>query len=467
VTAPQRPATARRRPAPHQAAVTGQAVPLRPLDIAMGVPLGRERGVAALPTGNPETPAAALETVLRAALARPPCLVSFSGGRDSSALLAVAVDVARRSGLELPVPATLHFPGDAAADEDAWQALVLHHLGLSEWVRIEIDGQLDAVGPVATAALARHGLLWPFNAHFHLPIIEAARGGTVVTGFGGDELGRASASARAERIATGGQRVPLRLAVPVVGLAAAPMPLRAAVHWRRVGSGPPWLTAHGVAAARRAEALDDARIPFGWRRKVRRWIWPSRYFRVCQQSFATMGRPDGVELVHPFVAPAVLASLAAAGGVAGFGSRDELMDRLFAHVLPVEIRHRHSKATFTDPLWTEASTTFARAWSGHGVDAELVDAERLRAHWLSPDRNLLSTTLLQAAWLADHATDVQGGGPSAPGGPPLSRSDQGGEPVDERGHGRVGGRPVAGSRQAHHGPGDESEPRPGVVLREA
>ncbi len=294
-----------------------------------------------------------MERVLRAALARPPCLVSFSGGRDSSALLAVAVDVARRLGLELPIPATLQFPGDAAADEDAWQTLVLEHLRLTDWVRIEIDGQLDAVGPVATAALARHGLLWPFNAHVHLPIIEAARGGTVVTGFGGDELGRASASARAERILTGRQRVPFRLAVPVVGLAAAPPPVRMAVHWRRAVSDQPWLTARGVAAARRAEALDEGRIPFGWGRKVRRWIWRSRYFRICQQSFAAMGRAEGVEVVHPFVAAPVLAGLAAAGGVAGFGSRDELMDRLFAHVLPEEIRHRQSKATFTDPLWTE------------------------------------------------------------------------------------------------------------------
>ena len=146
----------------------------------------------------------------------------------------------------------------------------------------------------------------------------------------------------------------------------------------------------------------------------------------------------------------MLASLASAGGVAGFGGRDELMDRLFAHVLPAEIRHRQSKATFTDPLWTEQSSTFAVEWSGEGVDLALVDVERLRAHWLREDRNLLSTTLLQAAWLADRA-----------------RSDQGAQPLDEGGHGRIGPRPVAGSRQAHHGPGDEPEPRPGVVLREA
>ena len=41
----------------------------------------------------------ALEAAVLPALQRPPCLVSFSGGRDSSAVLAVAADVARRHGL--------------------------------------------------------------------------------------------------------------------------------------------------------------------------------------------------------------------------------------------------------------------------------------------------------------------------------------------------------------------------------
>ena len=51
------------------------------------------------------------------ALRRPPCLVSFSGGLDSSALLAVATAVARREGLDDPVPATLVVPGSPESDE--------------------------------------------------------------------------------------------------------------------------------------------------------------------------------------------------------------------------------------------------------------------------------------------------------------------------------------------------------------
>ena len=158
---------------------------LRPLDIAYGIPLGSDP-VAPLERGpSGVTPMEAISQVLAEALSRTPCLLSFSGGRDSSALLAAAVDVARREGLDLPVPATLVFPQSEDSNEDEWQAIVLRHLGVTEWERIEIHEEFDAVGPVATEALLRHGLLWPFNTHFHAPIVERAAGGSVVTGFGG------------------------------------------------------------------------------------------------------------------------------------------------------------------------------------------------------------------------------------------------------------------------------------------
>ena len=51
------------------------------------------------------------------------------------------------------------------------------HLQVRDWLRLDVDGELDAVGPVARRVLRRHGLLWPFNVHFHAPMLEAARGG--------------------------------------------------------------------------------------------------------------------------------------------------------------------------------------------------------------------------------------------------------------------------------------------------
>ena len=103
---------------------------LRPLDIAYGIPMGMDPvGTARAAVAGASRRAAAIDAVLTEALQRTPCLLSFSGGRDSSALLAAAVAVARREGLDLPVPATLVFPQSEDSNEDEWQALVLRHLG--------------------------------------------------------------------------------------------------------------------------------------------------------------------------------------------------------------------------------------------------------------------------------------------------------------------------------------------------
>lgn len=338
--------------------------------------------------------------------------MSFSGGRDSSALLSLAVDVARREGLDAPVPATLVFPGTRAADETQWQELVLRHLGLGDWIRIEVHDELDAVGPVAGAALIRHGLLWPFNAHFHLPIIEHAAHGSVVTGFGGDELRNTSAMTAPER-ALMGRRRPTWADVLVIGLALSPKPVRTAVQWRRARAELrtlPWLTPVGVNRIATALARLRRQTPLGWDRKVRQRFWRDRYFRVCVDSFAVMGDFYDAVVVHPFVEEGVLDALATAGGFGGFGSREQLMAELFGDLLPERVVQRRSKGTFSDPLWTHIARRFATEWSGTGLDEELVDPTKLRRHWLGDARSLLSTTLLQQAWLYDRCRVPAGDG---------------------------------------------------------
>src|SRR5687767_3167951 len=152
-------------------------MPLTPLEISSGFVVPRDRAAARLPAGT-ATVREAFEAALLPALQRAPCLVSFSGGRDSSAVLAVAAHVARREGLPLPVPATIHFPHAGGTQETEWQEQVIRHIGLADWHRVEVTDELDCVGPVATAALARHGVLWPCNAYFHTPLLEAAAGGS-------------------------------------------------------------------------------------------------------------------------------------------------------------------------------------------------------------------------------------------------------------------------------------------------
>ena len=378
---------------------------LRPFEIACGVPLGLDESPPLEREGSPKVPLLALESVLLHALLRPPCLFSFSGGRDSSALLAAAAQVAKREGLDPPVPATLVFPGSDDADEDDWQSRVLHHLGLVDWERINIRGELDAVGPVAARELDRHGLLWPFNTHFHLPIIERAAGGSVVTGFGGDEIGNSTAYAKAERILAD-RHVSGLPDLLVVGLAVSPRPLRSAVHRRRPLTGlgeQPWLTEEGRRQVARAYGSHLGAVPLGWEAKVRRWIWPGRFFRICQASLQRLASDHDVAMVHPFVDGSFLDALGQFGGFRGLGSRTDFLREVFGDLLPTAVIERSTKGGFTDPLWTERAREFAKDWSGRGVDEELVNVDELRRHWRTDDRNLLSTTLLQVAWLHDNS----------------------------------------------------------------
>jgi asparagine synthetase B (glutamine-hydrolysing) len=355
-----------------------------------------------LPRDRSGNPRAALEAVLLRALQRPPCLVSFSGGLDSSALLTAATAVARRAGLDDPVPATLVFPASPESDEREWQERVLRHLGLKDWIRLSFIDELDAVGHVAQRALGRHGLLWPFNLHFHLPIIEAASGGTVVTGFGGDELGRSSESLSAEgalarrrvRGARGLAQLLYRLSPPPVQWT------RELLRRQDLAAVFPYLTRNARTRLRLALAGEHSQ-PFGWGPLLRRWWWRTRYVQVCRANFAVMAAPEDVAMVHPFVEPELLRTLGEGGRFAGLGDRRQLLDHLTRGQLPRALMTRRTKATYSVPLWTRTAVSFAREWSGRGLDASLVDPEAVRAAWLAEDRSVMCTSLLQAAWLAD------------------------------------------------------------------
>jgi hypothetical protein len=79
------------------------------------------------------------------------------------------------------------------------------------------------------------------------------------------------------------------------------------------------------------------------------------------------------------------------------------MRGLFADLLPDSVLARTSKATFTEAYFGPMSRRFAREWDGRaGIDPTIVDSEALRSIWLSPRPNFLTTTLLQAAWLASN-----------------------------------------------------------------
>jgi asparagine synthase (glutamine-hydrolysing) len=383
-----------------------QPAELTPLEIATGVVLGVDAPLAAAPSRPQPTPLEAIEQVIRPALERPPCLVSFSGGRDSSAVLAVATALARRDALPLPIPATNRFPDAPGSDEAEWQEQVVAHLGLDDWLRLEHEDELDCVGPVAQRVLRRHGLLWPFNAHFHAPIVGAAAGGSLLTGIGGDELLGASVLERAGAVLRGRAR-PRRRDLRRLAYALAPRPLRRRALRGRFPGALPWLRPEANAEFRRRWIAEAAADPLAWGRRMRR-VGARRDLRVGAASLARLGADADVLVAHPLSDPAFALSLAALPPARRWTSRAEAVQRLFGQLLPPHLLGRPTKAHFDEAFWRAPSRRFSASWDGTGVDATVVDVEALRREWSSERPMAQSFLLLQSVWLAEARTGSGG-----------------------------------------------------------
>jgi Asparagine synthase len=371
---------------------------LAPLELALGQVVGHD-APAPLATRAAGDPLGALEAAILGSLRRAPCLVSFSGGRDSSAVLAVAVRLARREGLPDPVPATIRAPSAPKSHETEWQEPVIAHLGIRDWHRHDATDELDVLGPVAQGVLRRHGLLWPFNAHFHSPLLEAARGGSLLTGVGGDELFGAATSRRASAVLRGRLRPKPRDARRIA-LHAAPRSLRRRWHEHTAGTlVHPWLTPEGAVAARRTFAAAEAAEPRGLGARLRH-VRSARYLAVGVQSLDAVAADAGCAIGHPLLDAGVWAAVQRHAPRGGFLGRSDAMNAVFGDLLPARLRSRPDKAGFDEVFFHDHSRAFAARWDGTGVPADLVDAEALREHWLGPAVRAQSFTLLQAAWLA-------------------------------------------------------------------
>lgn len=376
---------------------------MSPLELAAGFVLGLDPA-ASLPPALPGTPTArvAFEQVVREALRHGPCVVSFSGGRDSSAVLAVAARIARREGLAPPVAVSLRFTGVPAAEETAWQEKVVAEVGGVEWHRVEVDTELDLLGPVATREIERHGVLWPANTAFHAPIAPFARGGTLLTGFGGDEIMSPGwAWDRLNRVLTRRARPAPSDLVELLASRAPHAVRRRVLDRRPEPSAPsPWL---------RPEV--DAQVQEEWKRLrdlepvrhdqavLRHW-WSSRYVQVTRQSLGLLAAGHGAAVAHPFNDPRFLQAVARERGRAGPLHRSRETIRLFADVLPRETLVRVGKATFNGAFWGPETRAFVARWDGSGVDHELVDVERLAATWAGEDPDARTWPLLQSVWAA-------------------------------------------------------------------
>lgn len=385
----QTPARQESEPAPYR---------LDDFEIATGYVAGADPATPPLPADAHQgmTPLQALEAAVLPALSRPPCLVVFSGGRDSSAILAVATDLARRHGLPDPVPATNRFRSAPETDEREWQELVVRHLGLAAWHIREWDFELDVIGPIAQPVLARWGPVYPHNAHFSLSLLEVARGGSALTGVGGDQIFFAGQSLRLARLFTLQERPHLR-DWRAVASTLAPRALYKRV-WQRRLETPPWLTPAAADRLRRLLAADIVDAPIWFAPFVRRRMWRKRSRLATQQTLAALSSPLDICIAHPFEDPGFLAAVSAAVPRSGYRTRDEAMRVLFGHLLPASLLERRSKAAFNQAFFNAYSRVFVGHWDGTGLNSELVDADRLRHTWTTESVDARAFSALQQAW---------------------------------------------------------------------
>lgn len=383
----------RYRRSPESWSISSVEVIPDPLETAVGTMIGMQDDVSAPPASRRGMVRQELEDMIRRALERQPCVVSFSGGRDSSCILALACLVARRERLPLPVPVTVSYPGDPATYEDEWQTLVVRHLGLSDWVRLPAPHP-DSVGVDAMFVLNQIGLRFPPNGYLSLPVARVATGGTVLTGIGGDELFGSPAATWL--------RLLLRLdslSQPAVRRAISELlPGRRRRVARSMVGDEAWLRPTALESAISRMAREDRNHPVE-SIAVRRWV-RSRYYQACYQTIQRVCGLGGSEAVTPLLQPRVVSAIAAEAAIGGFRSRAEVMSRFFSDVLPMEILQRRSKAVFTRSLAAASTRSFVSTWDGNGVDPDLVDPVVLRAEWSSTTPDFRSNMLLQQAALA-------------------------------------------------------------------
>jgi hypothetical protein len=363
-------------------------------------------GFSAPGAGDSPTPAADVHprAVLESVLARAVpdgCVVQFSGGRDSSLVLAVATHVARQHGVPPPVAVAFRYLGDASSEEAQWQELVARHLGVQLQIVDVPPGAHDLAGPLGLARLERDGPVMPPPCGVGVGRMhDIAAGMTVLTGEGGDEtVGGSRITPFVAR-----RRRPHRLSrAEYVALARELQPRRARYRrFRKLWEDQAFL--HWLTPAVRSDVLDAlardaASEPWDWRNARKRFLRR----RMVVQGFATMDQVaerEGIRLLHPLIDKDFVDALCGYGGFWGLPSRTAAMRLLAGDLLPEAILARSTKAYFNNVYAGDHVRAFARGWDGSGVDTELVDVGRLKVAWLSDPVPAPSLAPLQLALLA-------------------------------------------------------------------
>ncbi|MEH1101632.1 asparagine synthase-related protein [Micromonospora sp. CPCC 205561] len=368
-----------------------------PFDLASGTVLGVGPALPRPLSATVPDPLGALDEAVLPALRRPPCVVSFSGGLDSSLVLAVAVRAARREGLPDPIAVTWRFTGAPRADESSWQERVVRALRIEgSWQILRADDDLDLIGPVARRLLHRYGVLHPVNLHLHLPIVELATGGALLTGGGGDQIlagwrPPASSRARLRRVRRAGRAL----------LTGSSRPTKLL----------PWLrpeVAREVYRALRAEQRAEPR-QLGPRIA---WHTRRRDLLLTCSALRAVAADHRVALTQPLLDEGFLAALSGLAGGRRRPTRDELLAEIVGGSLPVEVTAPRRKARFLEVFLRATTREFVRSWDGDGVDPRLVDAAALRSLWSRWPIPGGTAGLVQQLWLAANPTPSAATGPT-------------------------------------------------------
>jgi asparagine synthase (glutamine-hydrolysing) len=312
-------------------------------------------------------------------------MVSFSGGMDSSFVLAIAAHIARAAGLPAPIPITWRFTGAPLADESGWQEKVIASLAITEWEHLHADDDLDLIGPVAQRILTRYGVLSPFNVHLHLPILDKASGGSLLTGLGGDQVLSRWRPPRPRTLSGTVRRL-------------APGHLVAAVkqHNQHIY---PWLqpaAARQVLREHRSETHAEPRII------ARRMAWNagSRTVQMACSSLHAIADEHNVRVIHPLLDQGFLASLREHAAKVGSRTRAELMLDIAGDTLPPASIAFRPKAHFLEVFLREPTHEFVRSWDGRGADVNVVNVAALQQLWQRWPIPPGTAGLVQQLWLA-------------------------------------------------------------------
>jgi hypothetical protein len=249
--------------------------------------------------------------------------------------------------------------------------------------------------------------MWPSNAYVLVPLMEDARGGSLILGVDGDGVFEPWPWQNlAELLAR--RRGPRLSDFRGVARAITPRPVRRFWHERVRPLRLAWLREEAERRFLRAFAAEVAGMPIRWDKRLER-LYQHRYLAALTSALDLLANDAGTHLFYPFVDGHFLSALARRGGATGLGDRTSIMRTLFTGLLPHQVLAREDKGDPTRAQWGEEARRFVDQWDGRGIPEELVDAQALRAAWskrmfgdgwsaLVPDAR--SWGLVQAAWLA-------------------------------------------------------------------